>query len=179
MTQQRGSNMFFKSIKTHLYRHILNLLFSIAIIILVVVFSADYYERSILKARLNSFTGEFFYPKLNVAIYLAHNGVFPESISQVSNAIPWVTIEDRIWGKTTVRSDIKNGAITFQFEHNVEKSLKGKKITLRPATPINDPMGPVCWVTNKQTTVEGWHLQGVDLTDIPSEYLSTELTLKP
>ncbi len=170
--------MIFEIIKTKSYQYILNLLFSMGIIAILIVICFSYYEKNIYKAKLTGISGIFSSQKTDVMLHLAHNGVFPEDEEQILLSNPDLKDQSKgSYGKP-IKNYIRNGAITFHFESNSQGKLNGKKITLRPAIPVDDPMGPVCWVTTKQNTIKGWQIQGVDESNILSEYLPRELTLK-
>ena len=171
--------MFYEAIRTRFYRFVFNLLFSIVIVALLVVICASYYQTCLCKARVISFSGMIVCPKMSVMMHLAHHGVFPKDVQQALTSTPCFSDQNvPIYGKV-LRNEIRNGAITVHFDNMHEKVLNGKKITLRPAIPIHDPMGPVCWVTTKRNSFDGLDVQGIDQTDIPSGYLPVDLGFKP
>ena len=48
---------------------------------------------------------------------------------------------------------------------------KGKTITMRPAVPSSDPLGPVIWVCGDRDPSSGWTVHGVDRTDVDKSFI--------
>ncbi len=62
---------------------------------------------------------------------------------------------------------IEDGAIHFQLQ-----SIKGERmLTMRPAVPAIDPLGPVVWICGQPTSPALWSLPGVDKTNIDYRYI--------
>ena len=64
---------------------------------------------------------------------------------------------------------IEDGAIQFLL-----RSREGegdKTLTMRPAVPASDPLGPVVWICGKPTSPSLWSLPGVDRTNVNYRYI--------
>jgi len=64
---------------------------------------------------------------------------------------------------------IEDGAIHFQL-----RSREGegdKTLTMRPAVPVTDPLGPVVWICGKPLSPSLWSLPGEDRTNVDYRYI--------
>ena len=63
------------------------------------------------------------------------------------------------------------GAVTITFGNNVNGSVAGKHLTLRPAIVKDAPTVPVAWLCNKAAVPNGMTVMGENRTDIPGKWL--------
>ncbi len=169
--------MMFEATRLPGFRASLNFLVSVCIVGLLVATGVFYYAGAPVTAGLMNFTGAFYPARTEVMLHLAHHGTFPENDAALSGSS--LPEEDRASGRALLKRRIRNGAITVLFENRSYGPLKGKKLTLRPVVPLDDPAGPVCWVTTKKVNLPGRRLHGEDETDIDQAYLPGELDLNP
>lgn len=66
---------------------------------------------------------------------------------------------------------VQDGAIHITFGNNVNTTIKGKILTLRPAVVDDTPVVPVAWVCGFATAPGGMMVKGENHTDIPEGLL--------
>lgn len=94
-----------------------------------------------------------------MSTYYAINGEWPADREALQSYLPgkWTgTIADMSDGAL-----IANGAITVRVRR---VSPDANMLTLHPAAPAGDPLGPVKWVAGSQSTTDGWTVAGEDHT---------------
>ncbi len=74
---------------------------------------------------------------------------------------------ERDRGSAVKSAAIEDGAIHFQLQLKEGR----RKLTIRPAVPVADPLGPVVWICGKPTSPALWSLAGVDRTDVDYRYI--------
>jgi type IV pilus assembly protein PilA len=62
---------------------------------------------------------------------------------------------------------VQDGAIHITFGNNVNGTIKGRILTLRPAVVDDTPLVPVAWVCGFAAAPGGMTVRGENLTDIP------------
>jgi len=66
---------------------------------------------------------------------------------------------------------IENGVIDIRLR----KQLPGQVLSLHPAVPTQDPLGPVKWVVSAKSSTPGWSVSGQDHTTVAEEYIAKVL----
>ena len=103
--------------------------------------------------------------KMQMMLYRAHRGEWPQDNEQALSLGGWDNFEK---GSEYVReAKIEGGAIHF----TLDKDLKGKIVTLRPAVPEDNRLGPVIWICGNKDPSEGWMVYGVDRTTVDNRYI--------
>ena len=69
---------------------------------------------------------------------------------------------------------IDAGAVTIVFGNNVNSSVAGKRLTMRPAIVKDAPTVPIAWLCNKAAVPNGMTAMGINRTDIPGKWLPIE-----
>ena len=66
---------------------------------------------------------------------------------------------------------VDGGAVTIKFGNNVNSSIVGKRLTLRPAIVKDAPTVPIAWLCNNTPVPNGMSAVGSNQTDIPLKWL--------
>jgi type II secretory pathway pseudopilin PulG len=151
------------------YRRMIESLAATLIISLLVAYAIPRYMTCKSKAFLITFSGQTEKMRMG-QLYHAFTGEWPESDGdlQHSNLAGLVltptddTFIDRV--------SVENGAFHFTYK----KGLAGKTLTLRPAVPAEDPLGPEIFVAG-DTLKKGWSLTGPDRTDVDPSLIGSYL----
>lgn len=101
--------------------------------------------------------------------YHAIHGTWPENNVQAAD-FGWA--DDYPAGKNGYieKLVIENGAIHQYFNDE----LPGKIITLRPAVPAEDDLGPIIWICGDRPAGQ-WQVFGEDRTNISEQYIHRHL----
>jgi type IV pilus assembly protein PilA len=144
--------------------HIFALLI-ISILILIALKSFLPYHRM---AKLTGISGgsPFLEMKLDMMLYRAHHGVWPKD-NQQALRFGWSESYDQKYSRYIKRAEIDNGAIHF----SLAEDLSGETVTLRPAVPAADPLGPVIWICGDKQSSSNWKIYGVDRTTVDDRYI--------
>jgi hypothetical protein len=101
------------------------------------------------------------------AFYAIH-GAWPDDIEQLRKMFPAETPHHLF--SMTSDITISGGALNAY----VRRGVPGKVLTLRPAVPTRDPLGPVKWVAGKHSSA-GWTVLGRDSTDVDDAFIPRSL----
>jgi len=102
------------------------------------------------------------------AVYAA-SGKMP-----ASNADAGVPPADKIIGAFVTSVTVKEGAVTLVYGNNAGESIKGKKLTLRPAVVPGFPAVPASWICAEVAVPPNMEIKGADETDIPMAWRPVE-----
>lgn len=91
-----------------------------------------------------------------------------------NNAAAGIPPRHKIVGNMIKDVNVNDGAITLTYGNNASKALEGKRLTLRPAVVVGEPMVPIAWVCNNVAAPKGMELRGANETDIQSGNLPIE-----
>ena len=91
-----------------------------------------------------------------------------------NNADAGVPPPDKIISQMVTSVTVKDGAVTLVFGNNAGDSIKGKKLTLRPAIVPGFPAVPASWICADVAVPPKMELKGVDETDIPVAWRPVE-----
>lgn len=91
-----------------------------------------------------------------------------------NNADAGVPPPDKIISAMVSSVTVKDGAVTLLFGANAGDSIKGKKLTLRPAIVPGYPTVPASWICADVAVPPKMELKGVDETDIPVAWRPVE-----
>ena len=89
----------------------------------------------------------------------------------VGNDEAGVPPKDKIVSNVVAEMNIDAGAVTITFGNNVNGSIAGKKLTLRPAIVKDAPTVPIAWLCNNAAVPNGMTAMGVNRSDIPAKWL--------
>jgi type IV pilus assembly protein PilA len=78
---------------------------------------------------------------------------------------------DKIVSNLVSSVAIDNGSINITFGNNVNGSIKGKILTLRPAVVEDSPIVPIAWVCGSAKEPEKMKVKGENKTNVPATYL--------
>jgi type IV pilus assembly protein PilA len=106
---------------------------------------------------------------------LAKNGV--NAFYGAKNELPGgneeagVPPKEKIVSNVVAEVSIDGGAVTITFGNNVNSSIMGKHLTLRPAIVKDAPTVPIAWLCNSKPVPNGMTASGTNRTDIPGRWL--------
>ena len=109
---------------------------------------------------------------------LAKNGV--NAFYGAKNELPSgneeaaVPPKEKIVSNVVAEVGIDAGAVTIVFGNNVNSSVAGKRLTMRPAIVKDAPTVPIAWLCNKAAVPNGMTAMGTNRTDIPGKWLPIE-----
>jgi type IV pilus assembly protein PilA len=123
------------------------------------------------KARLTHVIGgsPFLEMRAQMMLYRALHGEWPRNNQQVLSLGWWGKFDGFSEYKSTYieEANIDNGAIHF----TLSKDFEGQIVTVRPAVPASDPLGPVIWICGNREPATGWVVYGDDRTTVDAKYI--------
>ena len=90
------------------------------------------------------------------------------------NAAAAIPPRDKIIGNYVKDVNVTGGAITLTYGNNASKALDGKRVTLRPAIVVGQPLVPIAWICHDLPVPKGMEIRGRDETDIAYRNLPLE-----
>lgn len=90
------------------------------------------------------------------------------------NAAAAIPPRDKIVGNLVSDVNVSGGAITLTYGNNASKVLEGKRVTLRPAIVVDQPVVPIAWICHDVPVPNGMEIRGRDETDIQASFLPVE-----
>jgi type IV pilus assembly protein PilA len=106
---------------------------------------------------------------------LARNGVnaFYGAKNEMpnSNEDAGVPPKEKLVSNVVSEISVDGGAVTIKFGNNVNSSIVGKRLTLRPAIVKDAPTVPIAWLCNNTPVPNGMTAMGTNRTDIPLKWL--------
>lgn len=106
---------------------------------------------------------------------LAKNGVnaFYGAKSELpnNNEEAGVPPKEKLVSNVVAEINIDGGAVTIKFGNNVNSSIGGKSLTLRPAIVKDAPTVPIAWLCNNTPVPNGMTAMGSNQTNIPLKWL--------
>lgn len=87
------------------------------------------------------------------------------------NAAAGLPVADKIVGNHVSAIAVEDGAVHITFGNNVNGSIRGKTLSLRPAVVEDAPVVPVAWVCARGRVPEKMSAQGADRTNLPDRFL--------
>lgn len=103
-----------------------------------------------------------------VSAYYALHGEWPRDIDAVRDLLPPLPELRRTANRIVAADQITDGAINIQVSLYSDEG-KPSILTIRPATPQDDPLGPVRFVVGPWQKLDGWIAAGVDHTTIDKQ----------
>ncbi len=106
---------------------------------------------------------------------LAKNGV--NAFYGAKNELPnnneeaGVPPREKLVSNVVSEISIDSGAVTIKFGNNVNSSIGGKSLTLRPAIVKDAPTVPIAWLCNNTPVPNGMTAMGTNQTNIPLKWL--------
>ncbi len=155
------------------YYKLFELIFCIAIIGILAYTAVSCYIPLIRSAKTFNFTSSFFYrARTDSMYYHAIKGEWPKDIQQASTFV-WEENYEEEKGSYVDKVFIEGGAINIIFSNT--SKMHEKILTMRPAVPAGDPLGPVQWICGDIDETEGWLVYGKDRTNIDKQYIHRDL----
>ena len=107
--------------------------------------------------------------KVAVAEYYASMGQLP-----VDNQAAGLPSPEQLIGNYVTSLTVENGAVHIALGNQVDSSLAGKQLSLRPATIAANPYGSISWVCGYTSPAAGMTAQGTNRTSVPAMYLPAQ-----
>jgi hypothetical protein len=153
------------------FQRILGTLFACFIIAVLMGVAAHTYMPYRETAKLCQVIGGATFTKMRLDMMVSHalRGDWPKN-DQEALKDGWAEeyFSDR-YNSLIKAAAIEDGAIHFQIRLN-ENQGNGT-LTMRPAVPAKDPLGPVVWICGRPVSPSLWSLPGVDRTDMNDRYI--------
>jgi len=114
--------------------------------------------------------------KTDMSVYYALHGEWPAGYEELAEQFPnrkdgYNDLSSLKRGYSKYSHNITHGAIDVKIAR-----LEGNNVvTLHPAVPIEDPLGPVKWVAGSGGHLAGWNIAGEDHTTVDEKYLNRTL----
>jgi type IV pilus assembly protein PilA len=87
------------------------------------------------------------------------------------NTAAGLPVADKIVGQLVSSVEVEGGALHVTFGNSANPLILGKRLTLRPAVVVDEPVVPVSWVCAGGKVPDKMTAQGTDRTDVPKKYL--------
>ncbi len=104
--------------------------------------------------------------RLPLSTYYALKGEWPNSMEHMHEMFPEHARAMTFSMAANLR--LASGAISF----DLRRQLSGETLTLHPAVPAEDPLGPVKWVAGGRSLSPRWTIVGDDGTTIDDTYIA-------
>jgi type II secretory pathway pseudopilin PulG len=150
----------------------LELLICTTIVAILMATAATIYREQILTARVSQ--AVLGLPmadiKNDMMVYHAHTGQWPGSFDDIRKwpVFPHYAYQSDLCSKSVT---IEDGAIDIVLNAPFQE----RTVTVRPAVPNDDPLGPVAWYVGRPLNASDKSLAGQDKTDIPLNYIHPRL----
>lgn len=151
------------------YQRMIEFLVTTLVIALLVAYAIPRYMTCKSKAFLITFSGQTEKMRMG-QLYHALTGQWPEKDEDLEHLNAAGLVLDAPDDRFIDRVTVENGACHFAYK----TGLTGKTLTLRPAVPAEDPLGPVIWVAG-DSVKKGWSLSGPDRTDVDPLLIGPDL----
>jgi type IV pilus assembly protein PilA len=87
------------------------------------------------------------------------------------NAAAGLPAPDKMVSNLVSAVTVESGVLDITFGNQVNGSIKGKTLSLRPAVVDDSPMVPVAWVCGRGKVPDKMTVHGTDRTDLPDKWL--------
>ena len=147
---------------------LLELMMVICIISILVSIAIPAYEDARRRARISAAIGEIganFRSPLSA--YYALHGTWPKDWAELEEIMPPTMRRKDTAGVSEYR--LENGAITAVLK--AWRGQAGEVLTVHPAVPAGDPLGPVKFVAGPKSDTAGWLVIGEDHTTIDQDHI--------
>jgi type IV pilus assembly protein PilA len=104
--------------------------------------------------------------KLSIRDYYRDRGVWPED-----NEDAGVPLPEHLLGQYVEGIVVNDGAMHVRFGNKAHANLSGTTLTIRPLYVTANPTSPIAWNCGFSEPPQGMSPQGVDRTDVRSQYL--------
>jgi len=146
---------------------LIELMIVIAIIGILGSMAIPTYQDFIIRAQINEAMTLSEGVKKSITDYYVANQSFPSDNQTVGVPKPAHLIGNFVTGV-----QVKNGAIHVTLGNRINAHVKGKVLSLRPATVTANPSSPISWLCGYAEPVNGMGAIGENHTTVPSLYLS-------
>jgi len=148
---------------------LLELMMVICIISILASFAIPAYEDARNRARIGAVVGEISANfRAPVSAYYALHGTWPKDWAELEEILP----ASRRLKESGLASEyrLENGAVSavLTTRHGQAADL----LTIHPAVPAGDPLGPVKFVAGPKSDTAGWIVIGEDHTTINQDRIS-------
>jgi len=113
--------------------------------------------------------------KTFLSVFYALKGEWPKDNEELQTSFSIPDWSNRHDSRLVDNVKIRNGAVDITF--GPQRKLSGRIITIHPAVPVDDPLGPVKWVVGPRSLTSGWMVVGEDHTTVDNELIPMILKL--
>lgn len=146
------------------YYRMIDAMITIMVISILVSIAMPIFLKYKSKAVLITFTAHT--DKMAMShVYHSLTGAWPKDKTELDGLLSDLNIPWKVKDEFIEDIQVEDGSIHFTYK----KDLKGKTLTLRPAVPTSDPLGPVIWVAGDKKNREGWSISGKDKSTVEPE----------
>jgi len=92
----------------------------------------------------------------------------------VDNQAAGLPSPEQLIGNYVTSLTVENGAVHIALGNQVDSSLAGKQLSLRPATIAANPYGSISWLCGYTPPAAGMTAQGTNRTSVPAMYLPAQ-----
>jgi len=105
--------------------------------------------------------------KTALSVFYALKGEWPKDQQEIDTILFISKRDGRQQTDLVDNVIIRNGALDV----SLRRRLSGQIITIHPAVPVDNPLGPVKWVVGANSISSGWKAAGEDRTTVESELI--------
>ncbi len=157
----------------YFYYKFFDLISSIVIIGFLAAIAISSYDQAVKLAESINVSGSCFTKaRMDCMYYRAIHGEWPENNQQASD-FGWNDDYNEQYSSNINKAIIEKGAIHLKFGNRTK--MQGKIITMRPAVPAENQMGPVQWICGDIDQTKGWITYGSDKTNIQKQFIHRDL----
>ena len=138
----------------------------IGIIAILALMMIPGYQDKLIRDQINEARPLADIAKTPVAVSWAIAQAFPSD-----NAATGLPTPDKIVNNFISAVSVQSGAIHITFGNRANGNIRGKVLTLRPATVDDAPIVPVTWVCGYAAAPAKMTVKGENKTDIPANFL--------
>jgi hypothetical protein len=102
---------------------------------------------------------------------MAHTGVWPSDNLEAEALFPDLESLYDIDEPDDPVLAIEDGALHL----TLKKDFEGNRLSVRPAVPEGNSLGPIVWFCKSPLKPEGWVVAGKDKSDLPEQYIQNQL----
>jgi type IV pilus assembly protein PilA len=148
---------------------LMELMAVVAVIAILATLALPSYLESIVRGQIKAALPLADIAKSPVATSWSALQAFP-----ADNAAAGLPPAEKIVGNYVRAVAVKDGAIHVTFGNQVNGTIAGKVLSLRPAVVEDAPVVPVAWICGNAPTPDKMTVNGNNLTDVPDALLPVE-----
>ncbi|MCK5925877.1 MAG: pilin [Methylococcales bacterium] len=145
---------------------LIELMIVIAIISILSSFAMPTFQSRVIRTQIRESIDISEAIKTNIHQYYQKNRQFP-----ANNAQAGLPKADYLIGNFFTKIEVIKGAIHVHLGNRINKNVRGKILSFRPAVVENSPQSPVAWSCGYAEAVNGMKAIGDNKTNVPPAFL--------